>query len=33
MAVAVMPDIGTTNSGKMVFGLDNSALTLEPHEA
>jgi hypothetical protein len=32
-AVAVMPDIGTTNSGKMVFGLDNSALTPEPHEA
>lgn len=31
--VAVMPDIGTTNSGKTVFGPDNSALTPEPHEA
>jgi len=33
MAVAVMPDIGTTNSGKMAFGLDSSVLTPVPHEA
>ncbi len=33
MAVAVMPDIGTTNSGKTAFGPDNSAPTPEPHEA